>query len=202
MKRQLTHLALLAAGVAVQALPFAAAAQQAPAASAVVATAPGKAVAARTTKASAVIVGLDAANRIITLKTAKGRVFEMLAGPEVKNFDQLKVGQKVNAEYAEALSLELKKGGGGTASASEKTGVAAAQPGQKPGAAAGRQVTVLADVVAVDHKTHLVTLRGPAGNQVDIQVDDPEQLKNIKKGDQVQATYTEAIAVTVETGAK
>jgi hypothetical protein len=202
MKRPLIRLALLAAGVAAAALPPAATAQQAPATSSAVVTAPGKAMATRTTKASAVIVALDAANRLITLKTANGKTFEVTAGPEVKNFDQLKVGQKVHAEYAEALSLELKKGGGGKSAASEKAGAAAAQPGQKPGAVAGRQVTVLADVVAVDHKTHLVTLRGPAGNQIDIQVDDPEQLKNIKKGDQVEASYTEAIAVMVETGAK
>ena len=202
MKRSITRLAFVAAGVAIAYLPPAATAQQAPATNAAVVTAPGKATVARTTKASAVIVGLDTANRIITLKTAKGRIFEMVAGPEVKNFDQLKVGQTVHAEYAEALSLELKKGGGGKASAGEKSGAVAAQPGQQPGAAAGRQVTVLADVVNVDHKTHLVTLRGPAGNQMDIQVDDPEQLKNIKKGDQVQATYTEAIAVMVETGKK
>ena len=202
MKRPLARLALIAAGAAVSALPLVAGAQQAPATSAAVATAPGKAVITQTTKASAVIVALDATNRIVTLKTAKGRILEVVAGPEVKNFDQLKVGQKVHAEYAEALSLELKKNSGKAASASEKAGMAAAQPGQKPGAAAGRQITVLADVVGVDHKTHLVTLRGPQGNTIDIKVDDPEQLKNIKKGDQVEAVYTEAVAVMVETESK
>ena len=202
MNRPLTRLAFLAAGVAIAAMPLVAGAQQAPATTAAMASAPGKAMIARTTKASAVIVGLDSTHRIITLKTAKGHIVEVVAGPEVKNFDQLKVGQKVHAEYAEALSLELKKGGGKSASASEKAGVAAAEPGQKPGAAAGRQLTILADVVAVDHKTHLVTLRGPQGNTIDIQVDDPAQLKNIKKGDQVEAVYTEGVAVTVETDSK
>jgi hypothetical protein len=202
MKRPLVQLAFAAAGVAAAAFPLAAGAQQSPTTTMAVASAPGKAMIAQTTKASAVIVGLDATNRIVTLKTAKGRIFEVVAGDEVKNFDQLKVGQKVHAEYTEALSLELKKGGGKSASASEKAGVAAAQPGQKPAAAAGRQVTVLADVVAVDHKTHLVTLRGPQGNVHDIQVDDPEQLKNIKKGDQVEVVYTEAVAVMVETDSK
>ena len=33
----------------------------------------------------------------------------MVAGPEVKNFNQLKVGDKVDIQYVEALVLELKK---------------------------------------------------------------------------------------------
>ena len=138
MKRPLTHLVFLAAGVAAAALPLAAAAQQSPTTTTAVATAPGKAVIAQTTKASAVIVGLDATNRIVTLKTAKGRIFEVVAGDEVKNFDQLKVGQKVKAGYSEALSLELKKGGGKPLTMTEKGGAASAAAGAKPGAAAGR----------------------------------------------------------------
>ena len=181
---------------------FAASAQQAPTTSSSVAVAPGKAVATTTTTASAVIVSIDATYRIVTLKTASGKVVEVVAGPEVKNFDQLKVGQKVKAAYSEALSLELKKGGGKPLTMTEKGGAASAAAGAKPGAAGARQVTILADVVKVDTKTHLVTLKGPGGNSVDLHVEDPEQLKNIKKGDQVEAVYTEAVAVTVEPVAK
>jgi Cu/Ag efflux protein CusF len=193
MKFTPTMVAVFAASVVV-----AAGAQQAPTTSSTVAVAPGKAVATNTTTASAVIVSIDATYRIVTLKTASGKVVEVVAGPEVKNFDQLKVGQKVKAAYSEALSLELKKGGGKPLAMTEKGGAAQAAPGAKPGAGGARQITILADVVKVDTKTHLVTLRGPGGNSVDLHVEDPEQLKNIKKGDQVEAVYTEAVAVTVE----
>ena len=197
MKFAPTTIAVLAAGVV-----LAASAQQAPATSSSVTVTPGKAVATSTTTASAVIVSIDATYRIVTLKTASGKVVEVVAGPEVKNFDQLKVGQKVKAAYSEALSLELKKGGGGVRAATEKGAASSAAPGAKPAAAGARQVTVLADVVKVDTKTHLVTLKGPGGNYVDLHVEDPEQLKNIKKGDQVEAVYTEAVAVTVEPAGK
>ncbi len=192
-----TIAALLAAGVVLSA-----SAQQAPTTSSSVTVTPGKAVATSTTKASAVIVAIDSTYRIVTLKTASGKTLEVVAGPEVKNFDQLKVGQKVVAAYSEALSLELKKGGGGVVAKTEKGGAASAAAGAKPGAAGARQVTILADVVKVDTKAHLVTLKGPGGNTVDLHVEDPEQLKNIKKGDQVEAVYTEAVAVTVEADAK
>jgi hypothetical protein len=99
--------------------------------------------------------------------------------------------------YFEALSLELKKNGSGIRERSEREGKETAKPGEQPAAGAARQVTVVADVVAVDPKRQTVTLRGPK-RTVDLRVKDPNQLKLVKVGDQVEATYTEAIAVAVE----
>ena len=198
MKLDITKIALLIAGIMVGAAPLAVHAQQAPTTTSGMATAPGKAVATEVTKGSALVVGIDAATRTVSLKVASGKVFEVVAGPEVKNFDQIKVGDKVHAEYVQALSLELKKSGSTIREEIDKSAAVHAPLGDKPGAAAGRQVTVLADVVAVDTKHHMVTLRGPKGNLVDLHVPDPEQLKNIKKGDQVEAVYAEAVAVMVE----
>ena len=65
----------------------------------------------------------------------------------------------------------------------------------------GRQVTVVADVVAVNEQTKVVTLKGPQ-RTVELKVRDPEQLKLIKKGDQVEATFTEAMAIAVTAAAK
>jgi Cu/Ag efflux protein CusF len=62
-------------------------------------------------------------------------------------------------------------------------------------------VTIVADVVAVDTAKQMVTLKGPK-ETVDLRVADPAQLRNIAKGDQVEATFTQAIAVAVEPAAK
>jgi Cu/Ag efflux protein CusF len=75
-------------------------------------------------------------------------------------------------------------------------------PGAKPGGTVGREVKVLADVVGVNTKTKTVTLKGPKGNTVDLKVEDPAQLANIKTGDQVEAVYTEALAISVEPAAQ
>ncbi|HEY2559503.1 MAG TPA: hypothetical protein VGI48_07345 [Caldimonas sp.] len=197
MTFETTKIALLVASAIAGAAPLSAAAQQAPTTTTAMSTSPGKAVAVQTTKASAVVVGIDREFRIVTLKTASAKIVEVVAGPEVKNFDKIQLGDKVHVEYVEALSLELKKNGGGVRGGSERGAAVSAAPGAQPGAAAGRQVTVLADVVGVNQKTHMVTLRGPKG-LVDLHVEDPDQLKNIKKGDQVEAIYTEAVAVMVE----
>ena len=168
----------------------------------VAASAPGKALIASHSKITATVVGIDAATRTVTLKGPKGQVVDVAAGPDVKNFDQIKVGDKVIAEYAQALTLELRKGGNGIRESSVKDGAAVAPAGARPAGVVGRQVTVLADVVAVDRVNSVVTLRGPKGNVVELAVADPGQLKLVKKGDQVEATYTEAVALSVEPAPK
>ena len=164
--------------------------------SAMVGTAPGKAAAVQTLKVTATITAIDKATRDVTLKGPQGNELTVTAGPEVKNFDQLKVGDNVDLNYVEALTLELKKGGGLVVQRTEKAGAAGAKPGEKPAGAVGRQVTVVADVVAVDPAKQVVTLKGPQ-RTVDLKISDPEQFKRIAKGDQVEATYTQAVALAV-----
>jgi Cu/Ag efflux protein CusF len=168
----------------------------------VAASAPGQALIARSIRVTAIVVEIDAATRSVSLKGPQGRVIDVVAGPDVKNFAQLKVGDRVQAEYMQALTLQLRKGGNGIRESSVKQGAAAAPAGARPAAAAGRQVTVLADVTAVDRKKSVVTLRGPKGNSVDLAVADPAQLKLVKTGDQVEATYTEAAAMSIEPSPK
>jgi Cu/Ag efflux protein CusF len=163
---------------------------------AVVGKAPGKVAMAQTVKATATITAIDAATRAVTLKGPKGNEMVVTAGPEVKNFAQLKVGDQVNIEFLESLALELKKGGGAPVAATAKEGAAGAKPGERPAGVVGRQVTVVADVIDLNAETQVVTLKGPQ-RTVELKVRDPEQFKLIKKGDQVQATYTEAVAIAV-----
>lgn len=168
---------------------------------AVVGKGPGMAGAAQTVKVTATITAIDAKTRDITLKGPQGNEVTVTAGPEVKNFAQMKVGDQVNIEYLEALTLELKKGGGMIVQRTVKQGMAGAKPGEQPAGGAGRQVTIVADVVGVDAAKQTVTLRGPK-RTVDLRIPDPEQFKRVAKGDQVEATYTQAVAVVVEPAKK
>jgi hypothetical protein len=59
-------------------------------------------------------------------------------------------------------------------------------------------VTAIATVTAVDTKKQIVTLRGPLGNEYDLEVLEPNQLKAIRTGDEVEVTYTEALAISVQ----
>ncbi len=164
-------------------------------------SAPGKAGVAQTVKITATITAIDKAARDVTLKGPKGNELTVTAGPEVKNFDKLKVGDQVDMQYVESLTLELKKGGGLLVARTDKSGVAGAKPGEKPAGVAGRQVTIVADVIGLDPAKQVVTLKGPQ-RTVDLRVDDAEQFKRISKGDQVEATFTQALAIAVEPAVK
>lgn len=164
---------------------------------AVVGKAPGVAGAAKTVEITATITAIDPKTRAVTLKGPQGREVVVEAGPQVKNFSQMKVGDQVKAQYVEALTLELKKGGGQPVARTTEAAGGSAKEGKMPAAAGGRKVTVVADVVNVDPQTQTVTLRGPE-RTVDLKVSDPAQFALIAKGDQVQATYAEALAVKVE----
>ncbi len=166
-----------------------------------VAKSPGAAGVARSVEMTATITAIDAATRSVTLKGPQGGERTIVAGPEVKNFAQLKVGDLVDVNYTEALTLELRKGGGLVVARTEQAGAAAAKPGEKPGALAGRKVTIVGDVIAVNATTQIVTVKGPQ-RTVELSVEDPEQFKRIAKCDQIEATYVEAIAVGVRPAAK
>jgi Cu/Ag efflux protein CusF len=162
---------------------------------------PGKVTAAEAISATASVEAVDKARRLITLKGPQGNTFVVQAGPEVKNFDQIKAGDIVVVKYVEALTLELKKGGGQIRERIERENVASAKPGDPPAAVAGRTVTVIADVIGVDAAKQMVKLKGPK-RTVDLKVRDPNQLKLIKVGDQIEATFTEAMAIAVEPAPK
>ena len=164
-------------------------------------TTPGKGTVTNVAKVTASVEKIDAAGRAVTLKGPDGKVVTVTAGPEVKNFDQIKVGDFVVVRYIEALTLELKKGGTALRSKTERETGAAAKPGERPAGVVGKQTTVTADVIATDPKKQVVTLRGPE-RTVDLKLRDPAQFKLVKVGDQVEATFTEAAAISVEPAPK
>jgi Cu/Ag efflux protein CusF len=81
-----------------------------------------------------------------------------------------------------------------------------------PGKAAAAAVKLRGTVEAVDKEKKTVTLKGPKGNTVTLDVQDPAKLDAVKVGDPVVAVYYESIAIqarkageaapsaTVETG--
>jgi hypothetical protein len=164
-------------------------------------TAPGKRTDERVAQISASVEAVDAANRTVTLQGSNGELITVGVGPDVKNFDQIKAGDFVFVRYFQGLTLELKRGGKATVERTESTAGETAQPGERPATGGARQIHVVADVVALDSKTQTVTLRGPT-RVVDLQVLDPKQFALVSVGDQVEATYTEAAAISVEPAPK
>jgi hypothetical protein len=161
----------------------------------IVATAPGQGVAERVAQVAAAVEAVDSAKRTVT--GPAGDIVTLPVGPEVQNFDQIRVGDLVVVRYLEALTLELEKRGTAKRERTERGVTERARPGERPAAIDAHEVHVVADVIAVDPLTQTVRLRGPT-RVVDLRVHDPEQFKLVAVGDQVEATYTEAVAISVE----
>ncbi len=84
----------------------------------------------------------------------------------------------------------------------ETEGAVRAKPGEKPAGAVGRMVVVNAEVIDVSPEKKTITLKGPKGNVVDLEVKNPDHFKVVKKGDQIEAEYVEAVAISVQPAAK
>lgn len=149
------------------------------------------------TTVKAKVQAVDLNTRAVTLKDTKGKVFDLKVGEEAKNLPQVKVGDEVVAKYYESLAVEVRKPGepGGVLTSGA---VATAKPGEKPAGVVANQVTVTTTLEAIDPKKAYVILQGPEGNSVKVKVQDPKNLKNVKVGDQVVITYTEAFAISVD----
>ena len=52
-------------------------------------------------------------------------------------------------------------------------------------------------ITAIDKQTRIVTIEGPAGNQMNVQAYDEKNLGKLKVGDLVTMTVTRAMAVAV-----
>jgi len=153
---------------------------------------PGKATTTRTVILTADVVAIDPTYRIVTLKGSKGNIVDVVVGDEVKNFDQIKIGDKVVAKYQLGISAEVTKMTGPRERVEQTTGTR-----DTGSASRTHTVTILADVIATDPPKRTMTLRGPK-NVVTINVENPMHFNVVKKGDRVLVTYTEAIALSLE----
>ena len=156
-----------------------------------------KVVKQRAAEMTATVTAIDLPKRLVTLKGPKGETRTITVGPEARNLDQVKVGDLVTVKYYESLAVEVIKPGT-AAGAGESSAIVRSKPGEMPGGMAARQVTTTATITAIDKKKNTLTLKGPEGNTVIAQVEDPKNLKKVKVGDELMITYTEALAISVE----
>lgn len=147
------------------------------------------------------VVAIDKAARTITLKDKDGKTVSLRAGPEVRNFDQIEVGNSVVVNYARSLAVSLVKPGETPAAASATVVAGRAEKGAKPGAAIGGQVTAVVKIESVDTTKNIVVFTDPKNEMHVVSVKRPEGktfIQGLKPGDQVEITYTEAVAISVE----
>ncbi len=143
-----------------------------------------------------VVEAVEAQTRTVTIKKADGTYVTTVAGPEIKRFDEVKIGDKVTAKYYENVIVRVKKPGepdvdskaAGTTGAGQAT----------PGGTKAKQRTITATVTAMDPAVPSMTFTGPNGWKYTSRIQDTAAAAQVKVGDKVDIVWTEAMLVSID----
>ncbi|MBW1742777.1 MAG: hypothetical protein JRJ47_05020 [Deltaproteobacteria bacterium] len=148
----------------------------------------------------ATVENINAEKREITLKGPEGNMVTVTASEAVKRFDEIKVGDTIQAEYLTFLRAEFRE-----PTAEEKANplVVVADAGRAPkemdpAGAVGAVVKAVVTVVSIDTEGKRVAIQGPRGNFMILPVEDEAVLNNLKVGEIVIMTYAEAVALLLK----
>jgi hypothetical protein len=163
-----------------------------------VAMAQAKTVKAEMRVETATVEAIEAESRTITLKKADGTFVETVAGPEVKRFAEIRIGDKVTAKYYETIVIRMKPNSEPGVDTTVKTTTPSGQV--RPGGTSAKQHTVTAVITAIDMNVPSITFKGPNGFNHSSKVRDKAALAKVKVGDRVDIVWTEAKLLSLEPG--
>lgn len=149
-----------------------------------------------TVNVSAKVTAIDQAKRKVTLQGSDGKKLTIKVPPEAINFDQIRVGDHVNATVTEELVVYLNEQGA-TSSSGSAALVQLAPKGAKPGGLVAETTQVTAKVTAIDQKKRTATLRFEDGSTKTLPVRSDVDLSKRKVGEQVVFQVTEMVAIRV-----
>jgi len=150
-----------------------------------------------TVNVSARVTAIDAASRKVTLLGPDGNKLTVKVGPEAVNFDQIRVGDLVNATVTEELVVYLNEEGApapdGTAGV-----VALAPKGAQAGGLVAETTQITATIKAIDTTNRTATVLFEDGSTKTFPVRDDIDLSVRKPGEKVVFQATEMVAISVE----
>jgi hypothetical protein len=153
---------------------------------------------------AAVVQSVDKPSRTVTLKGDSGAEMVVVAGPEVRNFDRVKKGDRVLLAYTIGVAAQVKPKGTPLSAPVEGTVEEHSRPGENPAYSAGHSVFTTVKIDSVDTSFNTVTFKRADGITRTVGIDTPEGqkfIRTLKPGDSVEISYTEAAALSLEPAA-
>jgi hypothetical protein len=147
--------------------------------------------------AEATVAALDAKNREVTLVDANGKEETIKCGPEVVNFDQIKVGDSVTVTMNSVLVLGMVDEDSTPAEAAV-TQVSLAPLGDKPGGSVTETQQYTATISDINVKRQEATLSFPGGTTRTFAVRKDVDLSERKVGERVVVLVQVAVTISVE----
>lgn len=153
---------------------------------------------------TATITALEADKRLLSLQDETGISRTIYVGPEVRNYERLKVGDRVVATYQEAIAAAVTRP---DQSVKEpQVGIVTQRSGANESPHAELSASLIATVAieAVDLESSMLTFSRDDGLVRTVRVEDSgakKFIEGLKPGDLVTVTYTEAFAISVRPAA-
>ena len=148
---------------------------------------------------TAVVEAINHETREVTLRGPEGNTVSFVASEEARNLPQVKVGDIVMTEYVQTMTIEVIANDGSEPGAGELAVAGRSEEGEMPALTAIDAIVVTATVEEINIEANTFKLKGPSGAIKEYTARDPENLKKAEVGDIVVITYSEAIAISVET---
>ena len=147
------------------------------------------------------VVAIENPARIITLRREDGLQFRVKCGSEVRNYDQIAVGDRLRIRYQETLTASLRPAGEPAEPPQGVLAAGRAEPGSTPGAGVGLAMSVRVKIASIDLERGIVVFSLASGKVVAHRIATPqgrEFVSGLHLGDTVELEYTQALALSIE----
>jgi hypothetical protein len=153
----------------------------------------------RIRQAEATVQTINPATREVSLTGSDGP-FSVVVGPDVKNLGNVRVGDKVVVSYYVGVAAQMAKGATKATDPALSSFDSRTPSNGRPGGLTGDSVTTRVIIEDVDPGTNTVAFKRSDGSVHIIAVKAPNMqkfIRTLKRGDAVDVTYTESLAVNI-----
>ena len=147
---------------------------------------------------TAQVEAIDQQSRVVTLIAEDGKTVTFTASEDARNLGQVAVGDIVHAEYIQSISLQVVAAENVEPLVAEAAAVVQSEEGEMPGLAALDTIVKVLTVEEINIENNTFKLKDVDGVVSEYVARDPENLKKSAVGDALVATYTKAVAISVE----
>ena len=144
-----------------------------------------------------IVDSIEPQERVVVLKDKEGELYPVKVVEEIRDFDKIEVGDKVNLEYYEKFEILL-------ADPDEKMGLNSES--KLSNSSSIKQPTTGTDtyeyismIEEIDIESRIVTLKSADGELDMLKVEDSVKgLEKLRVGDKIKSIYTRTITISLE----
>jgi hypothetical protein len=148
------------------------------------------------TLTTSMVQQINKKTRAITIKDEAGKINTFTAPAEVRNFNQIKVGDIITVKIASNIDIQVTRGALEGMGHSVKEDMTRAKLGDKPHTKLTKTTVDKAKVIDLDYKTKSVALESMHGI-IKVTPNTPEQFRALRVGDIADVISSKTVEISV-----